>query len=135
MSVPAPEIPTLLLDPDENAPALARDFLATLFREWGSADDFMARLVVCELVTNAWRHGEGQIILRVFRDVRAHLVVIEVWDQGDGLPVVGPEDFEATSGRGLLLMSRVVDGASPQNVDTGSCGSGQATCGLLVVDR
>lgn len=109
MSVPAPEIPTLLLDPDENAPALARDFLATLFREWGSADDFMARLVVCELVTNAWRHGEGQIILRVFRNVRAHLVVIEVWDQGDGLPVVGPEDFEATSGRGLLLMSRVVD--------------------------
>ncbi|MFF4239049.1 ATP-binding protein [Actinomadura geliboluensis] len=109
MSVPAPEIPTLLLDPDENAPALARDFLATLFREWGSADDFMARLVVCELVTNAWRHGEGQIILRVFRDVRADLAVIEVWDQGDGLPVVGPEDFEATSGRGLLLMSRVVD--------------------------
>ncbi len=108
MSVPAPEIPTLLLDPDENAPALARDFLATLFREWGSADDFMARLVVCELVTNAWRHGEGQIILRVFRDVRAHLVVIEVWDQGDGLPVVGPEDFEATSGRGLLLMSQLV---------------------------
>lgn len=109
MSVPAPEIPALLLDPDENAPALARDFLATLFREWGSADDFMARLVVCELVTNAWRHGEGQIILRVFRDVRADLAVIEVWDQGDGLPVVGPEDFEATSGRGLLLMSRVVD--------------------------
>lgn len=109
MSVPAPEIPTLLLDPNANALALARDFLATLFQEWGSADDFMARLVVCELVTNAWRHGEGQIILRVFRDVRAHLVVIEVWDQGDGLPVVGPEDFEATSGRGLLLMSQVVD--------------------------
>ncbi len=109
MSVPAPEIPTLLLDPNANALALARDFLATLFRKWGSADDFMARLVVCELVTNAWRHGEGQIILRVFRDVRADLAVIEVWDQGDGLPVVRPEDFEATSGRGLLLMSQVVD--------------------------
>ncbi|MFA1542861.1 ATP-binding protein [Actinomadura monticuli] len=109
MSVPAPEIPTLLLNPNENAPALARDFVAARFREWGSADDFMARLVVCELVTNAWRHGEGQIILRVFRDVRADLAVIEVWDQGDGLPVVGPEDFEATSGRGLLLLSQVVD--------------------------
>ncbi|MEU5995511.1 ATP-binding protein [Spirillospora sp. NPDC047418] len=115
MSAPAPEIPTLLLEPNKNAPALARDFIAALFREWGSADDFMARLVVCELVTNAWRHGEGQIILRVFRDVRdvrdvrEDLAVIEVWDQGDGLPVVGPEDFEATSGRGLLLMSQVVD--------------------------
>jgi anti-sigma regulatory factor (Ser/Thr protein kinase) len=108
MSAPAPEIPTLLLDPDKNAPALARDFLAALFREWGSTDDFMARLVVCELVTNAWRHGEGQIIVRVFRDVRPDVAVIEVWDQGDGLPVIGPEDFEATSGRGLLLVSQLV---------------------------
>ncbi|MFE9106640.1 ATP-binding protein [Actinomadura geliboluensis] len=109
MSAFTSEIPTLFLDPDDRAPALARDFVTAHFRAWGSADDFMARLVVCELVTNAWRHGEGQIILRVFRDVRADLAVIEVWDQGDGLPVVGPEDFEATSGRGLLLMSRVVD--------------------------
>ncbi|MEU8346104.1 Histidine kinase-like ATPase domain-containing protein [Actinomadura meyerae] len=108
MSAPAPEIPTILLEPNENAPALARDFLAGLFREWGSADDYMARLVVSELVTNAWRHGEGKIILRVFRDVRPDLAVIEVWDQGDGLPVVGQEDFEATSGRGLLLVSQLV---------------------------
>jgi anti-sigma regulatory factor (Ser/Thr protein kinase) len=109
MSAHTSEIPTIVLDPDDRAPALARDFVAALFLEWGSADDFMARLVVCELVTNAWRHGEGQIILRVFRDVRADLAVIEVWDQGDGLPVVGQEDLEATSGRGLLLMSQVVD--------------------------
>ncbi len=44
----------------------------------------MARLVVSELVTNAWRHGEGQIILRVFRDTRADFAVLEVWDQGTG---------------------------------------------------
>lgn len=87
---------------------MARDFVAAQFREWGSTDDFVARLVVCELVTNAWRHGEGQIILRVFRDVRADLAVIEVWDQGAGLPMVGSEDLEATSGRGLLLMSQLV---------------------------
>lgn len=109
MSVFTSKIPTLFLDPDDRAPALARDFVAAQFREWGSTDDFMARLVVSELVTNAWRHGEGQIILRVFRNVRADLAVIEVWDQGAGLPVVGPVDFEATSGRGLLLMSQVVD--------------------------
>ncbi|MEU8801287.1 ATP-binding protein [Spirillospora sp. NPDC048819] len=87
---------------------MARDFVAAQFREWGSTDDFVARLVVCELVTNAWRHGEGQIILRVFRDVRADLAVIEVWDRGEGLPVVGLEDPDATSGRGLLLMSQLV---------------------------
>lgn len=107
MSASAPEIPTLFLNPNENAPALARDFLSMQFQGWGSSDDFMARLVVSELVTNAWRHGEGQIILRIFRDVRADLAVIEVWDRGEGLPVVGPEDFEATSGRGLLLVSQI----------------------------
>lgn len=88
MSAFTSEIPTIFLDPGDRAPALARDFVAAQFREWGSADDFVARLVVCELVTNSWRHGEGQIILRVFRDVRADLAVIEVWDQGEGLPVV-----------------------------------------------
>jgi len=108
MSASAPEIPTLFLDPTDQAPALARDFLSAHFGEWGSADDFMARLVVCELVTNAWRHGEGKIILRVFRDSRPDLAVIEVWDQGNGLPVVGQEDVEATSGRGLLLVAQVV---------------------------
>ncbi|CND66327.1 Histidine kinase-%2C DNA gyrase B-%2C and HSP90-like ATPase [Mycobacterium tuberculosis] len=109
MSVPAREIPTLLLNPDENAPALARDFLSVQFQGWGSPDDFMARLVVSELVTNAWRHGDGQIILRVFRDARADFAVLEVWDQGEGLPVISMEDFEATSGRGLLLVSQLAD--------------------------
>ncbi|MEU5990581.1 ATP-binding protein [Spirillospora sp. NPDC047418] len=107
MSVPAPEIPTLLLDSNKQAPALARDFLSAQFRALGSTDDFMARLVVSELATNAWRHGDGQIILRVFRDTRAGFAVLEVWDQGDGLPVVGPEDSEAVSGRGLLLVSQL----------------------------
>ncbi|MGH3587582.1 MAG: ATP-binding protein [Pseudonocardia sp.] len=108
MPAPAPEIPTLLLDPTDRAPALARNFLAAQFRAWGSSDDYVGRLVVCELTTNAYRHGEGPIILRVFRDARADLAVIEVWDQGEGLPVVGSEDFAATAGRGLLLMSQLV---------------------------
>jgi anti-sigma regulatory factor (Ser/Thr protein kinase) len=111
----APEIPTVVLDPDDRAPGLARRFLAEQFREWGSTDDYVGRLVVCELVTNAYRHGEGPIIVRLFRDAPTGLVVIEVWDQGEGLPVVGPENFAATSGRGLMLMSQLVHtwGARP----------------------
>ncbi|WP_141972699.1 ATP-binding protein [Actinomadura hallensis] len=105
---PAPEIPTLVLDPTDRAPALAREFLAAQFREWDSPDDYVGRVVVCELVTNAYQHGAGPIIVRVFRDARADLAVIEVWDQGDGIPVVGPEDFTAMSGRGLLLLSQLV---------------------------
>ncbi|TDE17819.1 ATP-binding protein [Actinomadura sp. 6K520] len=90
MSAFTVEIPTIFLDPGDRAPALARDFVAAQFREWGSTDDFVARLVVCELVTNAWRHGEGQIILRVFRDVRADLAVIEVWECATRRLVVFP---------------------------------------------
>lgn len=66
----------MVLDPGDCAPALARRFLADQFREWGSTDDYVGRLVVCELVTNACRHGEGSIIVRLFRDARPDLVVI-----------------------------------------------------------
>jgi len=103
----APEVPTLVLVPTDRAPGLARRFLAARFREWGIADDADARVVVSELVTNAWAHGDGQIVVRVFRDERDGLPVIEVWDGGEGRPVVRAEDLAATEGRGLRMVSRL----------------------------
>ncbi|TDD94352.1 ATP-binding protein [Actinomadura rubrisoli] len=114
----APEVPpTLVLDPTDQAPGVARAFLAARFREWGIADDYVGRLVVCELVTNAYRYGEGPIVVRVFRDERDGLVVVEVWDGGEGRPVVRPEDHTATRGRGLLFMTQIVQewGVRPLN--------------------
>ncbi|WP_051300896.1 ATP-binding protein [Actinomadura rifamycini] len=108
MPVSAPEIPTLILEPTDRAPSLARAFLAEQFRNWGAESDYVGRLVVCELVTNAYLHGAGKIIVRVFPDAREGLAVIEVWDQGPGLPAVQPESADLTSGRGLLLMSEMV---------------------------
>ncbi|MEU8345021.1 ATP-binding protein [Spirillospora sp. NPDC048832] len=110
MAVPAfaPEVPTLVLEPTEEAPRLARRFLAERFAEWGIEDDYVGRLVVCELVTNAYRHGEGPIVVRVFRDERDGLVVVEVWDAGEGRPVVRAADGAATTGRGLLLVTQLV---------------------------
>ncbi|WP_169744474.1 ATP-binding protein [Spirillospora albida] len=104
----APEVPTIVLEATEEAPRLARRFLAERFREWGIEDDYVGRLVVCELVTNALRHGEGPIIVRVFLDEGDGRPVIEVWDGGEGRPVECPEDHAATGGRGLVLMSRLV---------------------------
>ncbi|GAA1894310.1 hypothetical protein GCM10009736_73340 [Actinomadura bangladeshensis] len=49
----APETPTLVLEPDDQAPRLARRFLAERFAEWGISDDYVGRVVVSELVTNA----------------------------------------------------------------------------------
>ncbi|QKG26597.1 ATP-binding protein [Actinomadura verrucosospora] len=104
-----PEVPTLVLDPSDRAPRAARMFLAEWFRAWGIADDHIGRLVVCELVTNAWKHGEGPIVVRLFQDARGGRPVIEVWDAGEGRPVAGAEDLAATSGRGLRLMAELVE--------------------------
>ncbi|NEA24600.1 ATP-binding protein [Actinomadura bangladeshensis] len=113
----APETPTLVLEPDAEAPRLARRFLAERFAEWGISDDYVGRVVVSELVTNAYLHGKGQIVVRVFRDERDGLVVVEVWDAGEGRPQARPEDHAATSGRGLLLMAEIVHkwGVRPLN--------------------
>lgn len=73
----APEVPTLVLEPSERAPSLARRFIAGWFREWGIADDSDARVVVSELVTNSLVHGEGPIVVRVLRDERDGRPVIE----------------------------------------------------------
>ncbi|GAA0601912.1 ATP-binding protein [Actinomadura livida] len=106
-TVVAPEVPTLVLEPTERAPSLARRFVAGWFREWGIADDSDARVVVSELVTNSLVHGEGPIIVRVLRDKRDGRPVIEAWDGGPGLPEIKPEDDSATSGRGLLMVSQL----------------------------
>lgn len=114
----APEAPALVLEPSERAPSLARGHLVERFRELGINDDFVGRLVVTELVTNAYTHvGVGHIVLRIFPDVRDDLVVIEVWDQGAGEPVVRGEDGDAEGGRGLLLIDQLVHdwGVRPLN--------------------
>ncbi|WP_141576628.1 ATP-binding protein [Actinomadura sp. WMMA1423] len=105
----APEVPTIVLDSTDQAPRLARRFLAEQFASWGITDDYTGRLVVCELTTNAYKHGEGPIIVRLLLDPDDGQPVIEVSDTGTGLPTVQPQDYAATSGRGLQLMAELVD--------------------------
>ncbi|MEU8801197.1 ATP-binding protein [Spirillospora sp. NPDC048819] len=105
----APERPALVLEPNDRAPALARRYLVERFRELGHADDFIGRLVVTELVTNSYKHvGFGHIVVRILPDPDEALSVIEVGDEGPGLPVIGREDRDAVSGRGLLLVAELV---------------------------
>jgi anti-sigma regulatory factor (Ser/Thr protein kinase) len=103
----SPEVPTIVLEPTGEAPRLAREFLGKCFAEWGMPDDYLGRLIVCELVTNAYRHGEGPIVVRLPRDSDGQPVV-EVWDSGEGRPVVKPQNHAAVSGRGLQLVAEFV---------------------------
>lgn len=95
-----------VLEPTAEAPGMARRFLAARFAAWGLLDDD-GRVIVSELVTNALLHGEGLIAVQVFQDERDGLPVIEVRDGGAGQPVVRPENYAATSGRGLLMVGRL----------------------------
>lgn len=44
-------------------------------------------------------------------------VVVEVWDEGEEMPVVKAADFDALNGRGLFLMAQLVHdwGMRPTN--------------------
>ncbi|GAA4229658.1 hypothetical protein GCM10022254_22590 [Actinomadura meridiana] len=97
--------PTLVLEFTKQAPRLARQFLAERFAEWGLEDDYVGRLVISELTTNAYKHGAGPIIVRVFLDDHDGRPVLEVWDTAETRPKIQPENTAATSGRGLQLLA------------------------------
>jgi two-component sensor histidine kinase len=70
---------------------------------WGLSEYAGAiALIVSELVTNAIRHGEGQVRLGVSRD-SSHLHV-QVRDDGPGRPVRRPVTTDDESGHGLELV-------------------------------
>lgn len=117
--VQCPDVPTVVLEPAEEAPRLARVFVAERFAAWGTKDDYVARVVVSELVTNAYRHGEGMIVVRLFLDARDGLPILEVWDAGEGRPVVKPPNRAALTGRGLRIVAEMVGAWGVRPLDEG----------------
>ncbi|MFC0864338.1 ATP-binding protein [Sphaerimonospora cavernae] len=91
----------------------ARHFTATVLRGWSMsevADD--AALAVCELVTNAVRHGLSRPIvppcpvrLLLFGSHRALLCVVT--DPSDEPPLLREPDYVAETGRGLQVVAGV----------------------------
>lgn len=76
--------------------------------EWGATELVEdCTLIVTELVTNAVRHGDGSIHLRL--GTNGQWVYGEVYDGGDRLPHVRSTDPDATGGRGLLIVDRLAD--------------------------
>jgi anti-sigma regulatory factor (Ser/Thr protein kinase) len=66
-----------------------------------SLDDVV--LAASEVVTNAVLHGEGPVDVQI--SMRGPVLRVEVTDDGEPVPVHGPElDEDAESGRGLFIV-------------------------------
>ncbi|MFD3453864.1 SpoIIE family protein phosphatase [Streptomyces sp. NPDC058691] len=90
---------------DQSAVSGARNLAARQLREWGLEGLVDATtLIVSELVTNAVRHGTGQIGLRL---IRHQVLTCEVSDAGPCTP--RPRRARATdeNGRGLFLVTNL----------------------------
>ena len=87
--------------------AVARRFVRDLLRAWhAEADADAVLLVTSELVTNAVLHARTEGSIRVIPlGEHSRLVRIEVYDQNPRRPSTGPCPADATSGRGLALVS------------------------------
>lgn len=85
-----------------------REILRALLRLWDKSElSFAAELGVTELLTNAWKHtsGDCELLVRETPDG----VLIEVTDFDDALPVEKMPSADAEDGRGLALLSALVD--------------------------
>ena len=115
--IPKDDVVTWTLDPlpaqVRHARELARDTLAT----WGLTEcSETVELLVSELVTNAVRHGAGDIGLRL---IRTGSLLCEVRDDGYDLPNLRGTDLTAENGRGLQLVTALAERWGAQRTPTG----------------
>jgi anti-sigma regulatory factor (Ser/Thr protein kinase) len=98
----------LQLPRDPRSAGEARRFVERLLREGDVPEDTreLAMLVSSELVTNAYKHGEGQIELRV--NVLQDRLRIEVIDQGRRqAPAVREQSADQIGGWGLQIVDQL----------------------------
>jgi anti-sigma regulatory factor (Ser/Thr protein kinase) len=102
------------------AVGLAREYVRQTLRLWQVVEEIdSAKLVVSELVTNAvrsigiteaspeWERVTAQHVIGVQLRLVGGSLYVEVWDRGDGSPVVPEQTPDAEGGRGLFLVESV----------------------------
>jgi anti-sigma regulatory factor (Ser/Thr protein kinase) len=90
----------------ENALGSRNDFVAALHRQTGApVDEFVAKVIYTELVSNVIRHAPGPIQILLERNGAEHW--LHVFDRGapfEWCPAL-PDDPFGEGGRGLFLIS------------------------------
>ncbi|MFC4030764.1 SpoIIE family protein phosphatase [Streptomyces polygonati] len=100
----------------EEVPA-ARAAVTGQLTEWGLDEhSFALEMVVCELITNAVRHAEGPVGLRLIRD---DSLICEVSDASNTSPHPRRADPLDEGGRGLYLVGQLMDRWGTRYTHTG----------------
>ncbi|MFE9440391.1 SpoIIE family protein phosphatase [Streptomyces sp. NPDC006602] len=103
--------------PDPSAVAEARKNAVDRLASWGLSDSaFVTELVVSELVTNAIRHAEPPIQLRLIHDTS---LICEVSDAGNTAPHMRRARAYDEGGRGLLLVAQLTQRWGTRPTPTG----------------
>jgi anti-sigma regulatory factor (Ser/Thr protein kinase) len=98
--------------------AAAREFVRSRLTAWELADRIPAMTVIAsELVTNAVLHARTSIQVRL--SCTGRTVRIEVVDENPRLPTLAPAVPEATSGRGLSLVTQMATSWGIDNREDG----------------
>jgi anti-sigma regulatory factor (Ser/Thr protein kinase) len=105
-----PDVLDVVLSPDPRAAAHARQLVTEVSGPWSSTLVDVAKLLVSELVSNAIRHGQGDIGLRV-RFTDRGLLRVEVSDASPDPPFIvhPPPSADEESGRGMEIVHALAD--------------------------
>jgi anti-sigma regulatory factor (Ser/Thr protein kinase) len=106
-----------LLAPEDRSVPRARGLVRDTLRELPTDALEVVLLLTSELVTNAIRHGAGQVGLHVTWDGGG--VQVEVADRSSDLPVVRPLERGSPGGRGLVLIDALSSSWGVLADDTG----------------
>ncbi|GGT84404.1 SpoIIE family protein phosphatase [Streptomyces coeruleorubidus] len=101
----ASQVATWAVPDDPSAVAQTRKDVVAQLERWGLSDAvFVTELVVSELVTNAIRHAQPPIQLRLIHD---NTLICEVSDGGNTAPHLRRARTYDEGGRGLLLVAQL----------------------------
>ncbi|MFI6810291.1 SpoIIE family protein phosphatase [Streptomyces luteogriseus] len=103
----ARQVATWSVPADPSAVARTRKDVVAQLERWGLSDAaFVTELVVSELVTNAIRHAEPPVQLRLIHD---STLICEVSDGGNTAPHLRRARTYDEGGRGLLLVAQLTE--------------------------
>ncbi len=106
------------LEPELSAVRHARSLIRDPLKRWGLEDLIdTSELLVSELVTNAIKYANGEVMLRLI--LEPDTLVCEVHDSSPALPRVLQVDKDAENGRGLHVVSQMASRWGVRRTATG----------------